>query len=50
MNLSEQILDKTKNLSNEELKRILESIKESVNIELRLVSMFDKEGENNKLL
>ena len=50
MNLSEQILDKTKNLSNEELKRILESVKESVNIELRLVSMFDKEGENNKLL
>ncbi|WP_317310850.1 hypothetical protein [Clostridium thermobutyricum] len=50
MNLSEQILDKTKNLSNDEFKIILESIKESVNIELRLVSMFDKEGENNKLL
>lgn len=50
MNLSEQILDKTKHLSNEELKRTLESIKESVNIELRLVSMFEKESEDNKLL
>lgn len=50
MNLSEQILDKTKNLSNEELKRTLESIKESVNIELRTVSMFEKESEDNKLL
>lgn len=47
MNLNEQILDKTKKLSNEELRRLLESIKESINIELRTVSMFDKESEYN---
>ncbi len=50
MNLSEQILDKTKNLSNDEFKIILESIKESVKQELLIKELLNRQNKIQKEL